>query len=119
MADRVMRFPGVTIALVAVLAMAQAASAQTMADPTRPPAALAENAGEASVPPEMVLQSVLIPNKTKFGPQSHYEFFDILHNGIFQNTFVWFFIGIFNIDKIQQNFIFKSHQCFLPKSIFR
>ena len=63
MADRVMRFPGVTVVLVAVLAMAQAASAQTMADPTRPPAALADNAGEASVPPEMVLQSVLIPKK--------------------------------------------------------
>ena len=63
MADRVMRFPGVTVVLVAVLAMAQAASAQTMADPTRPPAALVDNAGEASVPPEMVLQSVLIPKK--------------------------------------------------------
>ena len=65
MADRVMRHPGVTIALVTVLAIAQAASAQTTADPTRPPAALTDNAGQTSVPPETVLQSVLIPKKGK------------------------------------------------------
>ena len=65
MADRVMRRPGVTIALVAALAIAQAASAQTTADPTRPPAALMDNAGQATVPPETVLQSVLIPKRGK------------------------------------------------------
>ena len=67
MADRVTRRPGVTIALVAALAIAQAqaASAQTTADPTRPPAALMDNAGQASVPPETVLQSVLIPKRGK------------------------------------------------------
>ena len=63
MADRLTRFPVVLLVLALMVPAVQAQT--TMADPTRPPAALFDAAAPAGAEGAPVLQSVLIPKRGK------------------------------------------------------